>query len=123
MPDAQPKRRIRRRDQTTLARLDRRTKASRLTRRIRAELLAQIGPAATPAQIMLVERIVTLRLHVERFDAKAAENDGLNEHDRKAYLAYSNSLTRALRTLGLQATAQRTPTLAEHVARNRAAVS
>ena len=79
--------------------------AARLARRVKADLIAQVGGSPSPAQMMLIESIVTLRLHCERFELQALQNGGeLTEHARKAYLAFRNSYVRSLRALeGLKA--------------------
>jgi hypothetical protein len=67
---------------------------------------------------MLVDRCAWLRLHVQLFDEKVAETGhALSDRDRRSYLAFSNSLTRLLGQLGLEArVANKTPTLDEHLA-------
>jgi hypothetical protein len=110
-PPRARRKRVRRVDQSTIVRLDQRTREARLVKRIKAELVAQVGGSPSPAQVMLIESIATLRLHCERLDQKAAENGGLlSLHDRKSYLAFRNSYIRALRALsGLKAASARGP--------------
>jgi hypothetical protein len=90
---------IRRVDQSTIVKLDQRTREGRLFRRVKAELTAGLGAPPSAAQTMLIESIATLRLHCERLDQKAVENGGLSLHDRRTYLAFRNSLNRALRAI------------------------
>ena len=53
-----------------------------------------------------------LTLHVAMLDARALQNGGaMTGHDQRAYLAFSNSLSRALRDLGLDPAAAAAPTL------------
>lgn len=70
---------------------------------LRRQLLDQLGESPTASQRVLVERVVNLQLSVARIEAKAAEGGGMSEHDTRVYLAWSNSLTRTLRALGLEA--------------------
>lgn len=68
----------------------------------------------TAAQRILVERVAWLRLHVALFDEKVADRDEpMGDRDRASYLAFSNSLVRATRELGLKAAAAKAPTLAD----------
>lgn len=87
----------------TLARLDGRTREGRLMRRVRSELTAHVGGKPSATQRMLIERATTLSLYVEMLDRKMLEAGAQTEHDSRTYLAWSNSLTRTLRELGLQA--------------------
>ena len=70
---------------------------------IRAELSAHVGqPSAV--QRMLIERAATLSLQIETLDRRMFEGGQLSEHDSRVYLAWSNTLTRTLKVLGLSAT-------------------
>jgi hypothetical protein len=69
---------------------------------MRAELAAHVGqPSAV--QRMLIERAATLSLQLEALDRRMFEGGTLNEHDTRIYLAWSNSLTRTLKALGVAA--------------------
>ena len=103
-----------------LANLDNRTKEGRLLREIRERLIAHLGGSPSEVQRQLVERVAMLTLHVSLFDRRAIEGGGLDERDRREYLAYSNSLERALRQLGIKGVAEKPPSLAEHLAARRA---
>lgn len=105
----------------TLAKLDRRTREARLMQEVRDSLVAHVGGKPSAVQLQLIERAALLSLHVAMFDAKALEAGGLGERDSRQYLAYSNSLQRCLRELGLKGAAAREPTLAELLAKDRAA--
>jgi len=70
-------------------------------RRVRADLIAHVGGKPSATQRMLVERAVTLSLYVSKLDSKLLKNGSMTEHDSRTYLAWSNSLTRTLRELGL----------------------
>lgn len=104
----------------TLAKLDGRRREARLLQVARDELLAHVGGAPSAVQARLIERAAMLTLHVALFDARAIEANGLSDRDAREYLAYSNSLTRALAQLGIKAAALKPPSLAEHFARRDA---
>ena len=103
----------------SLARLDQRTREARLLADTRAELTAHLGGAPSATQRALIDRAAWLTLRIALMDAKGADGH-LSERDGREYLAWSNSLTRALVALGLQAATARPMTLAEHRARRDA---
>src|SRR5579859_7878760 len=122
---APPKRRGRRRalpgsGPGSLALLDYRTREGRLLKHVRGELTAHIGGKPTAVQAALIDRAALLTLHVAMLDAKAlgpGGRPGMSGHDQRAYLAFSNSLARALRELGIEpAAAERAPSLADILA-------
>jgi hypothetical protein len=90
-----------------------RTRNGRFLAAAREELTQHLGGGAlSAAQRILVERVAWLRLHVALFDEKVADRDEpMSDRDRASYLAFSNSLVRATRELGLQPAAARPPTL------------
>ncbi len=88
---------------------------------MRTELAAHVGqPSAV--QRMLIERAATLSLQLEVLDRRMFEGGLLNEHDTRIYLAWSNSLTRTLKALGVAAS-RVVPgaTLQAHLAARKAA--
>ena len=68
---------------------------------VRADLTEHVGGRPSATQRMLIERAAWLTIHVAQLDAKGV-GPGLTEHDHRQYLAWSNTLTRTLRTLGLE---------------------
>lgn len=71
-------------------------------RRTREALLAHCGDKPSATQRALIARAEWLTLYVARLDAKALAGGGAHsDHDAKVYLAYSNSLSRTLKQLGL----------------------
>jgi hypothetical protein len=60
-------------------------------------------------------------LHCFMLDQRIASGAEWGENDRKCYLAFSNSLVRSLREIGLEASAAREPTLVEVLRAERAA--
>lgn len=70
---------------------------------VRAELTEQLGgEPLTATQRMMIERAAWLKLHCALFDETIGDSHApLNNYDRRSYLAFSNSLTRALKALGI----------------------
>jgi hypothetical protein len=83
-------------------------------------MAAHVGGNPSSAQRVLIDRAAWLRLHVLLLDEKVAGGKTMTGHDQRAYLAFSNSLVRAMREFGMQPTAPPAPTLAEHLARRAA---
>lgn len=96
--------------------LDLRTRYGRVLRGVRADLTAHVGGRPTAAQKMLIERAAQLSLRIAMMDDATAAGKSITSHDSKTYLAWSNSLTRALRDLGLKGAAQAPRSLREHLA-------
>lgn len=103
-----------------LQKLDGRTREGRLMRDVRAELTAHVGGKPSATQKALIERAVWLSLHIAQLDAKAAAGRAMTEHDSRTYLAWSNSLTRTLREIGLKGAIE-APKSLEQIAAERAA--
>jgi hypothetical protein len=99
-----------------LAKLDQRTKEARLLRETVRDLTHHVGGHPSATQRALIERAAWLTLHVAQLDAKATATGSMTDHSARHYLAWSNSLTRTLRELGLKGPAERAPTLAEVIA-------
>lgn len=98
---------------SALAKLDGRTQEGRLVRDTRRDLTEHLGGSPSCTQLMLIERIAQLTLRTAAMDRKFAETGAMTEHDTRTYLAWSATLSRALRDLGLKGPAQRAPSLAE----------
>ena len=99
----------------TLANLDQRTREARLMRETRAELIAHVGGKPSATQTVLIERAVALTLQLAMMDAKQGRG-GLTEYDTRTYLAWSNSLVRTMKALGLVGKAQQGPDLKGYLA-------
>ena len=104
----------------TLARRDGRTREARLLRAIRAELTEHVGGHPSATQRIAIERAAALTLHVARMDEAAAVAGGMSDHARREYLAADSSLRRMLQLLGTQGKAQRSPTIHDLLASDRA---
>jgi hypothetical protein len=104
-----------------LAKLDGRTKEARLVRETRAALTAHVGGTPSATQRALIERAVQLTLRVCAMDRKFAETGEMTEHDSRSYLAWSASLSRAMRDLGVRPAAAKAPDLAGYIESRAAA--
>ena len=91
----------------------------------RKELIAHVGGAPSATQRALIERAVQLTLRIATMDRKFAEAGLQTEHDTRTYLAWSASLSRAMRDLGppVPPTAQRPKSLAEILASHKQAAA
>lgn len=87
-------------------------------KRIRAELVGHLGgeERVSAVQRQLIARVAILTLYTSKFDERALARGGLSERDSHQYLAYSNSLTRALAQLGLKGVAAKPASLGEYLA-------
>lgn len=97
---------------------DGRTREARVMREVRESLVAHCGGTPSAAQRVLIERAVWLTLAAGRLDARMLSKGGLSDHGSREYLAWSNSLTRTMRTLGLQASPEPVETIADIMARH-----
>lgn len=100
-----------------LAKLDGRRREARLMQTVRDDLTRHVGGNPSAPQKALIDRAAWLSLHIALMDAKLLEGDGpLSERDSREYLAWSNSLTRCLRSLGMgEAPVEKTPSLADYL--------
>jgi hypothetical protein len=102
--------------------VDGRSREGRLVRKVRRELTAHLGGKPSAAEMLLIDRCAWLSLRLAQLDAKLA-NGGLTEHDGRFYIAWSNTLTRTLRSLGLKGAKDQVParSLADLLAERAAA--
>lgn len=100
----------------TLAKLDGRTREARLMQKVRAELVAHVGGSPSATQRALIERAANLTVRLAVMDQKFAETGVQSEHDSRTYLAWTNTLTRTMRHLGLEGPPAKTKTLQDHLA-------
>lgn len=97
-------------------RLDRRTTASKMAEAFRADLTAHVGGKPSATQAALVEQAVQIKLRLFTLDAAFAERGSQSAHDGRQYLAWSNSLSRLLRQLGMKGAAERPASLGDYLA-------
>src|SRR5450631_3337055 len=80
----------------------RRTREAQMAKRFRAELTAHVGGAPSTVGRALIEQAAQLKLQLAVMDRRFAETNEMSAHDSRVYLAWSNSLTRTLRELGIK---------------------
>jgi hypothetical protein len=86
-----------------LAKIDGRTKESRLMAAARAELTRHVGGSPNSIQRALIERAARLMLYIEVMDRETLETGTMSERVSRQYLAWSNSRRLTLRDLGVRA--------------------
>jgi hypothetical protein len=74
-------------------------------REFRQELIAHVGGSPSATQTALIDRATVLQNHLTTMDRKVAEDGVMSDHASRQYLAWSNTLTRTLKALGVHATA------------------
>jgi hypothetical protein len=81
---------------------------------MRERLTEELGGAGrlTARQRVLVERAAYLQLRCAVLDKRIADGT-FTDYDSKTYLAFSNSLRRAMEALGLERVIEPQPTLAD----------
>jgi hypothetical protein len=94
-----------------------RTREAQQAKQFRAELVAHAGGRPSTVQLALIEQCVQLKLRLAVMDRAFAETGSMSAHDSKVYLAWSNSLSRMLKQIGVKAVTTPALTLAEHLAR------
>ena len=93
-----------------------RSAEGRLIRDMRADLFKHVGGAPSTTQRVLIERAVMIAVQLGRMDAKALADGAMSELASREYLAWSNTLTRTMKALGLTGSAERVPSLQEYLA-------
>ena len=89
-------------------RLDRRTLAGRDATAFRAALLRHCKNRPSETQRAMIELAVQLRMRLVVMDLTFANCGEQSEHDARQYLAWANSLQRALSRLGLEGVKEHT---------------
>ena len=101
-----------------LAKIDERTKESRLLAAARAELTSHVS-SPTSTQRTLIERAARCMLYLDVMDRETLAAGTMSERNSRQYLAWQNSLRLCLRELGRQAA----PAVAPPSLANKAAVN
>jgi hypothetical protein len=83
--------------------VDGRLAEGRLMARVRAELTQHLGGSPSATQRILIDRAAALSLRIHLMDRESARSGEMSERNGRQYLAWSNSLTRVLRQIGLAA--------------------
>ena len=100
--------------------VDGRSREGRFLAACRDELAQHVGGSPSRTEVVLIDRIAWLRLHVLLIDEKVSGGSPMSPHDQRAYLAFSNAITRGMRQLGLKAAATKSPmTVNEYFANKR----
>jgi hypothetical protein len=81
---------------------DGRTREAKLLLASRHELVAHVGGKPSATQRALIEQAAQLGLRLAIMDQTFNAN-GITEHDSRTYLAWANTYTRIMRSLGLKA--------------------
>jgi hypothetical protein len=84
-------------------------------------LLSTIAPGGTVSfvQKLLIERLIKIRLRLDPLEEKA-ETGEWTDLDRRTYGALLNAERHTAREIGLKPTAEKPPSLSEHLARSAA---
>jgi hypothetical protein len=107
-----------------LAKVDGRTRESRLMAAARAELTRHVGGQPNSVQRTLIERAARLQLYIGVMDRETLETGTMSERASRQYLAWTNSLRLTLRELGVRAApAEKLPDLSDIVSRHRKAAA
>jgi hypothetical protein len=83
--------------------IDGRSREGRFLRHYEESLIAHAGGTPTVTMRLLAARAARLALHLELMDERLFAGKQITSHDSRTYLAWSNSLSRILKELGLQA--------------------
>jgi hypothetical protein len=89
----------------------------RAAKTLRDALVAHCGGRPSATQEAMIDQAAELKLRLAVMDADYLRTSHRSAHASRDYLAWSNSLVRLLRQLGLQGAAERPPSLAEILAR------
>lgn len=98
------------------------TKEGEMYRRVVRQLRDHVGGNPSAAQELIIARIAWLQLHMAHIDERAMKDGGLSPHATREYLAWANSLSRMLASLGPPASAK-PPTPAEALQRLHDAIA
>lgn len=85
--------------------VDFRTSEGQLLTSIREELTAHIGGKPTAPQRILIDRAAMLVLRIQLMDKEQAKNAFMSEKNAREYLCWTESLSRLLVKLGMEAPA------------------
>jgi hypothetical protein len=104
----------------TLAQRDGRTREGRYLRAVTREMVQHVGGNPSATERVLIDQAAQLRLRLAIMDKKFADTGDFTDHDRRSYLAFANSLTWLIHTLGLRnAAKEKAPSLSEYLAAGR----
>ena len=93
--------------EAAIARPARQTREARFCNHVRDDLTAQLGGSLSAIQKYQIERIVMVLLRIELMDCVALKNSALTESQTRDYLAWNNTVSRMLRSLGTKGASPR----------------
>lgn len=99
-----------------IVKLDRRTKPGMHFQAIVADLTKHVGGQPNPVQQALIQRAAWLSVRVAVFDKRFASTREMTERETNTYLAWSNTLARTIRMLGLKDVASKPASIADYIA-------
>ena len=100
--------------------LDGRTKACRIMKTFRDQLINYCGGAPSATQLQVIDQACWLKLRLATLDGEIASGKA-SGFDNHQYLAWSNSLRRTMRDLGFEPAEPQVPSLAEVLKAERVA--
>lgn len=95
-----------------LALTDGRSAEGKFMKRVRDDLAQHVGGRPSATQKMIIAQIAMLTLQIRLMDREAIKRPKMTATQSKHYLAWSNTLARLLRQLGLKSTPTTAPSLA-----------
>jgi hypothetical protein len=96
--------------------IDGRRKEALFLKNYRAELIRHVGGRPNAVELALIERASRLALYLEAMDLRLATGEPFTEMEHRTYLAWSNTLARVLTRIGVKASSEAAPSLAEVMA-------
>lgn len=99
-----------------LAKVDGRRREAIRLRNIRAELVRHVGGSPSVAERHLIERTALLILRMELMDRGVLADGVVTDHDATQYICWHNAVRRSLIAIGLKATPEHKPSLADFIA-------
>ena len=88
----------------------------RAAARLRADLIAHCGGHPSATQMAMIDQATELKLRLAVMDQDFIRTSRRSAHASRDYLAWSNSMVRLLRQLGLKGAAEKPPNLQNYLA-------
>ena len=88
----------------------------RAAARLRADLIAHCGGRPSATQMAMIDQATELKLRLSVMDQDVIRTSRRSAHASRDYLAWSNSMVRLLRQLGLKGAAEKPPSLRDYLA-------
>jgi hypothetical protein len=107
-------------DVTAPVRLHGNSAPRRAAAKLRTDLIAHCGNRPSATQLAIIEQAAELKVRLAVMDQEFIRTGRRSAHASRDYLAWSNSLVRLLRQLGLHGVEQRAVPLADLLAQSAA---